>query len=334
MKKTESRKKDHVELTLNSKYQYEVSPGFQSVRFVHNSLPELDFDSIDLSSSFLGKKIKYPFMILGMTGGYKDAEKINKDLAIAAEKHKIPMGLGSQRAMIEDKKLAKTYNVRKYAPSIPLVANIGGVQLKKYPMARVKKMIEDVDADALAIHLNPLQEIIQPEGDRDFRGVLTAITKACQELNVPIIVKETGAGISTDVAVKLKDAGVAYVDVSGAGGTSWSKVEYDRGKAVEGFEEWGNATVDSIDMCRDILPLIASGGIRSGIDVAKAIALNAELAGAAYPFLKAQKKKKLDELIGTWERQMKIVCLLTGSSNCLELKNARLIRYGRARIFE
>ena len=328
MKKTESRKKDHVELVLQKNVQYSNSPGFDSIKFIHNSLPEMDFNSIDLSSDFLGRKLSCPIIITGMTGGYKGAENINRDLAKTAEKYGLAFGLGSQRAMIENKSLKRTYDVRRYAPSISLIANIGGVQLTKYPLATIRSLVEEVDADALAVHLNPLQEIVQSEGDKNFRGVLDAITSTTKDLGYPVIIKETGAGISTEVALKLKHAGVRYVDVSGSGGTSWSKVEYLRGSFTPGFEEWGITTVESIKMCKGILPLIASGGIRSGIDIAKAIALGADLGGAAYPFLKAQKEGKLRKVIETWISQLKTACLLTGSSNYRELKKAKLIDYG------
>ena len=328
MRKTESRKKDHVELVLEKNVQYSHSPGFERVKFVHNSLPELNYDEINLSTEFLGKKIKFPLLITGMTGGYKDAEKINRDLAKAAEGHKIALGIGSQRAMIEDSSLARTYNVRKYAPSIPILANIGGVQLTKYPLNKIRELVETIDADGLAVHLNPLQEMIQPEGDRDFKGVLNAIKKACEELGYPVIVKETGAGISAGVAMKLKHAGVSYIDVSGSGGTSWSKVEYYRGSNTQGFQEWGLTTLESLNMCKGIVPLIASGGIRNGIDAAKGIALGAEISGAAYPFLQAQKKGRTDKELEIWEEQLRIVCVLTGCKTHNELKHAKLIRYG------
>ena len=323
--KTESRKKDHVELVVKRGMQYRKTHGFEQVDFVHCSLPEVAFDKIDLSTRFLGKRLRFPLLITGMTGGYKDAQRINRTLAEHAEKFGIAFGVGSQRAMIEDSSMKKTYYVRDVAPNTPLLANIGGVQLRKYGIAVAEGLISAIEADALAVHLNPLQEIIQPEGDRDFTGVLDAIAKACDRLDVPIIVKETGAGISREVAIRLRRIGVAYIDVSGAGGTSWSRVEYARKGSIPGFEEWGIPTVDSIIQCKGILPLIASGGIRDGITACKAIALGAHLAGAAYPFIKAVEQKQLAFVLSQWHQQMRAVALLTGSRDYTALRQAKII---------
>lgn len=319
----EKRKEEHVKRVLDGDTQYTKSAGFESIEFVHNSLPEIDFNEVNLSVEFLGKKLNAPLMIVGMTGGFKQAGKINKGLAKAAEKYGLAFGLGSQRAMLRNKK-DESYGVREVAPNIPIIGNIGAVQLKEYPIEDIKWLVESVDADGLALHLNPLQEIIQPEGDTDFSGVLDKIKELCKELKVPVIGKETGAGISREVALKLKKAGVKYLDVSGRGGTSWSKVEYLRGGKVPGFENWGISTLESVLECKGILPLIASGGVRSGIDVAKSIALGAELGGAAYPFLKAFKEGNLDEEIEKWIKQIQICAFLTGSENIAELKKARM----------
>ncbi len=311
-------------MSLRKEGQYSTGSGFDNIRLVHNALPELNLDEVDLSMKFLGRKIRYPLMITAITGGYSEAGKINRKLAEAAEKHGIAVGLGSQRAMIEDPKLTETFKIRKYAPSVPIVANIGAVQLKEYSSKTIEKMVSSVDADGLAVHLNALQEIIQPEGDKDYKGVLKAIGKTCERLNVPVIVKETGAGIDREAAEKLRKAGVKWIDVSGSGGTSWSRIEYLRSKgAVPGFEDWGIPTVESIMMCRGVLPLIASGGVRSGIDVAKAITLGADMAGAAQPFLKALMKNRLDEELGIWEKQLRIAAFLTGSRNLAGLKTAK-----------
>lgn len=322
--KTESRKKQHIDFVLDKGAQYVKTSGFERIDFLHNALPELSMDSVDLSVKFLGTALKWPIIICATTGGYGPAEKINRDLASAAQRHGLAFGLGSQRAMVEDPGLARTYKVRDVAPDVPLLANIGAYQLKKYSTKKIESMVSAVDADALAIHLNPLQEALQPEGDKDFSGVLCAITKTCDQLSVPVIVKETGAGISQDVAIRLKEAGVKYLDVAGAGGTSWSRVEYLRSKGVPGFEEWGIPTAESIIQCRGILPLIASGGIRSGIDGAKAIVLGAELWGAAYPFIVAQSEGKLDAKIEKYTKQMRIAAYLSGSRTIEELKRAKL----------
>ncbi|MFH1393678.1 MAG: type 2 isopentenyl-diphosphate Delta-isomerase [Candidatus Micrarchaeota archaeon] len=323
--KTQSRKKDHIDVVLGKDVQYSSSAGFDSVRFLHNALPELDLAKVDLSCEFLGKSMKFPLIIEAMTGGYPEAGGINRALAKAAQEAGVAMGLGSQRAMLENPGLTETFQIRKVAPDIPLIANIGAVQLNHYPVPEIGKLVSSVDADALAVHLNALQEIIQPEGDHDFSGALDAISKLCDKIDVPVIVKETGAGISRDVAEKLRDAGVAWIDVAGSGGTSWSKVEYMRRGTIPGFEEWGIPTVESIRMCRGILPLIASGGLRSGVDAAKAIALGADMAGAAFPFLKAYKENNLAEELSLWGKQMKVAAFLTGSSNYNELGNAKLL---------
>ena len=324
---TESRKKDHVDIVLKKDVQYTKSSGFEEIDFLHCALPECDYNKIDLSCTFLGKKLGAPLLITGMTGGYKDAERINHSLAEAAEKYKLAFGVGSQRAMIESPELKKTYYVRDVAPSIPLLANIGGVQLRKYGIEKVSSLVSGIEADAIAVHLNALQEITQPEGDRDFTGVFAAIRQACEQLDVPVIVKETGAGISSDIALKLRDIGVKYIDVSGAGGTSWSKVEYERKGFTPGFENWGIPTVAAILMCRGVLPLIGSGGVREGIDAAKCIALGCDIAGAAYPFIKALEAggNKLDALVEKWLTQMRACAFLTGSKNYQELKKAKIV---------
>lgn len=321
----EKRKKDHVELALKEEMQYKISTMFEEVTFIHNSLPEINFNEIDCSVNFLGYKLNMPLIIEGMTGGFKEAKKINRDLAEFAEKKGIGFGLGSQRAMLENAELKETYYVRDIAHSIPIIANIGAIQLKRYNLKRIEEIVNEVEADALAIHLNPLQEIIQPEGDKDFCGVLEKIEEVRENLNVPIIVKETGAGISKEVAKKLKKIKVNYVDVSGAGGTCWSLIEYARGGKIKGFENWGIPTAASIIYTSKIIKTIASGGIRSGIDIAKSIALGAELAGAAYPFLKAYREGKLNEMFEEWEGQLKISMFLTGSKNIRELRRAKIV---------
>lgn len=321
-----SRKRDHVESARKANVEYSFPAGFADVRFVHNSLPEMDLDHVDSSASLFGKKLSAPLIIVGMTGGYPDAEKINLKLAEAAEKEGLAMGLGSQRAMIEKPELAVTYKVRKVAPTIPLIGNIGAVQLKKYGVKKVRAMLDDVEADALAIHLNPLQEVCQLEGDSEFSGLLEQIAIFAKELGLPVIVKETGAGISRDSAIALKKAGVKIVDISGSGGTSWSKVEYLRSKEAPTFTDWGNPTCECIAACSDVVEVIASGGVRNGLHAAKAIALGASYAGAALPFLKAEDPSK--EAAG-WKRDLKVAMLLTGSKNIAALKKAKLVIIGK-----
>jgi len=324
---TENRKKEHVDIALRPDAQYSKKPGFEKIELLHNALPEISFDDVDLSIEFLGKKLHYPLLISAMTGGYNEAKRINEELAQAAQKHRIAFAVGSQRAMLETPSLKETYFVRDVAPDVPIIGNIGAVQLKKYGLEKVLGLVSAIEADALAVHLNPLQEIVQPEGDRDFSGVLDAISKLCDKAHFPIIVKEVGSGISQDVALKLKAAGVSYIDVAGAGGTSWSKVEYARDGPTPGFEEWGIPTLESLIQCRDTVPLIASGGVRNGMDIIKALALGAKLGGAAYPFLKTlnQSQAKLDSELEKWESQMKKAAFLTGCKNVEELKKAKLI---------
>ncbi|MEW5996641.1 MAG: type 2 isopentenyl-diphosphate Delta-isomerase [Candidatus Micrarchaeota archaeon] len=320
MDKTRARKRDHLEICLDEGVEYSRKAGFECMEFLHNALPEINFDEIRLEAEFFGKRI-FPLMITAMTGGVVESAKINLELARAAEKYGFALGLGSQRPMLEGGS-EKSYMVRKEAPSIPIIGNIGAAQLAEYPMDRIAGLASKIEADGLAIHLNVLQEMVQPEGDRDFRGVLKNIGKACDALDVPVMVKETGAGISREVAARLRDAGVKWLDVAGSGGTSWSKVEYERGGMPPGFEEWGIPTAVSILMCKDVLALVGSGGVRNGVDAAKAIALGASVAGASRPFLLAYEDKKLDAVCSGWVQQMKICAMLTGSRDVAALKKA------------
>ena len=330
---TEKRKAEHVRIALSEDIEYMTkSSGFDAVDFVHCSLPETDFKEIDVTASFLGKKFSSPFMVSSMTGGYADAEKINKDLAAACEKAGIGLGLGSQRAMLEDPSLKKTFYVRDVAPKTFLGANIGAVQLRDYGVKKIESMVSAVEADALFVHLNPLQEAVQPEGDRNWTGCLAAIAKACSQLTVPVVAKETGAGISGEVAKELVAAGVKAVDVSGAGGTSWSAIELYRKGAAAGraFWDWGNPTVECLRECSAAVkvPIIASGGVRSGLDAAKAIRLGASLASAALPFIKAQQaggEKAAGAEIARFTGELKMAMFLTRSKNLAQLRKARLL---------
>jgi isopentenyl-diphosphate Delta-isomerase len=321
-----SRKRDHVESARKRDVEYSLSPGFEDVRFVHQPLPEMAFEDVDSECRMFGKMLSAPLVMLGMTGGYPDASKINAKLAAAAEREGLAFGLGSQRAMIEKPSLASTYKVRKLAPTIPLIGNIGGCQLKKYGVKKVREALDTVEADALAIHLNPLQEACQPEGDHDFTGILTQIGIFSRDLGMPVIVKETGAGMSINAAIALRSAGVSMIDVSGAGGTSWSKVEYMRSGNEPVFADWGNPTCVSIAACSEIIETIGSGGIRNGLDAAKSLALGASFAGAALPFLRA---KEPAAEAAAWKRDLKIAMLLSGSKNLWALGRARLVITGK-----
>lgn len=332
-KATESRKSEHVKLVLNENVQaLSKTNGLEEVQFLHYALPEMNFSEVDVSAKFLGKNLKAPLIVTGMTGGYGDAEKINKDIAEACGEQGIVFGVGSQRAMIEKPELKRTYRVRDVAPNVFLCGNVGGYQLRKYSFKQIESLISSIEADALCVHLNPLQELMQPEGDRGWKGVLSCIEKLCSEVSIPVIVKETGAGINDEVAVELERAGVKAIDVSGAGGTSWSAVELHRAgmKERKEFWDWGIPTKQALEQCRKAikLPLIASGGLRSGMDVAKCIRLGANLAGAAYPFIKAQDTlgvKGVSEEISLWVRELKTAMLLTRSQNLEELRRARLL---------
>jgi len=331
MKTTETRKKEHLKIALNQKVET-AGTGLERFRFAHHSLPELDFSEISVSTSFLGKTLKAPFMITAATGGFEYAGKINRELASACEKHGIAFGLGSQRAMLESASLSKTFKVRDIAPKVFLAGNIGAAQLNQYPSKRIQNMLDEIEADALCIHLNPLQEALQMEGDKNWKGCLSAIEKTCSYVSVPVIAKEVGSGISAEIAKELEDAGVSAIDVSGLGGTSWSSIEYSRSETSEKtFSEWGIPTSESIQLCAKAvkIPLIASGGLRSGLDAAKCIRLGASLSGAALPFLKSLENggmKSLDGEISRWIRELKTAMFLTRSKNLSELKKAQIIR--------
>jgi len=337
MDATERRKGSHIDVCLRQKVEArDKATGFEDVEFIHNALPEMDFRRIDTTTPFLGKKLKAPLMIEAITGGFERGGEINRALAAAAQDNGIALGLGSQRAMLEDIALSSTYKVRDVAPDAFIVGNIGVAQLRKYDAQKIAWALKAVDADALAVHLNPLQELVQPEGDRNFDGCLKLIEKLCEELPISIIAKETGAGISPEAAVRLEEAGVAAIDVSGAGGTSWCGVELLRsGKANDGlFWDWGIPTAVSTALAAKAVkvPVISSGGVRSGVDVAKGIALGASLGGAALPFLKAWGKggsKAVSKLAGTWVSELKMAMALTGSRNVHELRKAQVLISGK-----
>jgi len=335
-KKISTRKAEHLDICLSNEVGFrEKTTGFERLHLVHNALPELNFEEINTSTTFLGKSLELPLMISGITGGFRGAEAINAQLATVCEARKVALGLGSQRQMLEDSRHVRSFSiVREKAPSIPIVGNIGAAQVaKSLPLDALRRLIDAVGADALAIHLNPLQEVIQPEGDRDYRGVLQGIERLVKSLEVPVIVKETGAGISREVAQRLFEVGVRYIDVAGAGGTSWAGVESYRTPnrhLAEKFWDWGIPTAYSILEIRQIpdLHIIASGGIQGGIDMAKALALGAELTGAARPLLKAlmeQGEEGLVRLLDEWHLELRTAMFLTGSPNLQALRKVRVV---------
>lgn len=295
---THSRKLDHVRIVLDENVAAKgVSTDFGRYRMPHEALPELDMHAIQLTTTFLGKTLNAPILISSMTGGAHDVTAINTALAHAAQALGIAMGVGSQRAAIGNPDLASTYRIRHIAPDVLLFANLGAVQLNYgYGVSECQRAVDMIEADALILHLNPLQEAVQPEGNTDFSGLLPKIAEVCRLLTVPVIVKEVGNGIGPATARRLIEAGVAAIDVAGAGGTSWSEVERFRhtqertARTAGAFADWGIPTSQAIRQVRHALPgipLVGSGGIRSGVDVAKAIALGANLVGTAKPALVA-----------------------------------------------
>jgi isopentenyl-diphosphate delta-isomerase len=293
-----SRKADHIRINLEEDVGFpNLTTGLERYRFVHQALPELDLSAVDTTVTVFGKTLKAPLLISSMTGGTPEAGRINFHLAEAAEAAGIAMGLGSQRAALEEPEFAATFQVRRVAPHILLFANLGAVQLNKgYTVDHCRRAVEMIEADALILHLNPLQEAVQADGDWNWAGLAAKIATVCRQLPVPVVAKEVGWGISPQTARLLADAGVAAIDVAGAGGTSWTEVEYHRAgserlrRLARAFADWGLPTALSLQLVRQTLPdmmLFASGGLRGGIDLAKCLALGATLGGMAGPFLKA-----------------------------------------------
>ncbi len=337
---TPSRKQEHVELAIGRNATFErTTTGFESYVFEHNALPEIDFEDINPSTAFLGKQLSFPLMVTGMTGGYADAERINGALAEVCEQERIALGAGSQRQALEnDEYLASFTILRKNAPSIPLIANIGAAEVAGMKdVSPAKKLTGMIQADALAVHLNPLQEFLQPEGNPHFKGVLEGIERLVRGLSVPVIVKEVGAGISGAVAQRLFDAGVRYIDVAGAGGTSWAGIEMMRRKnaltASPEFREWGIPTTEALIQVHDVQPadasIIASGGIIDGVCIAKALALGAGLCGAARPLLRTLElagQQALSKQIQEWKNDLRGVLFLTGASTLTEFSAVPIFR--------
>ncbi len=331
--KTKKRKFEHIEICLKSNVE-RGRTGFDDIKLIHNSLPEVNYDSIDLSLRFLGKKLNYPILIESMTGGCEEAEKINKNLAWAAEKLGIGFGVGSQRAALEDNSLVRTYYVRDVAPTTFVFGNLG--VLPKMDLEKYQQAIDMIEADALTIHLNPLQEVAQQEGDKNWSSGYEHIKKIVSHVNKPVIVKETGAGISGSVAIKLESLGVSAIDVSGYGGTNWFVVEkYRGGKEFKEFEEWGIPTAVSLfDVRRNVkIPVIASGGIRNGLDAVKALVIGANVVGVALPLLKEAVKgrESVLEWLEKFIDEMKMTMFLVGASSLEELKEKRFVVLGRTR---
>lgn len=330
------RKADHLEVAASGRADFAKSTLLEHVHLVHQALPELALDAIDLSTELAGCKLRAPVVITGMTGGTGDATQVNKDLARAAQAAGVAFGVGSQRAMAEHPEYEASYQVRDVAPDVALFGNVGGVQLLAMGAPRVVELAKRIGANAICVHLNPGQELIQARGDRDFRGVLAGISRLIETWTLPVIVKETGCGLSPHAAAQLASIGVHTVDTAGAGGTSWVAVETVRAReadaqgaaAVLGEElwDWGLPTAVSVVACaRAGLTTIASGGLRTGYDVARALALGARAGGMAAPMLRAQRAGGEAGVVHAIERvvaAIRAVCLLTGCRSAAELARA------------
>lgn len=337
----ENRKADHIRICLEEDVNGQgVTSGLERYRFMHQALPEIDLHAVNTGLQLWGRSMRVPLLISSMTGGAPRAEEINRNLALAAQELGLAMGVGSQRAALKNPDLASTYQVRQYAPDVPIFANLGAVQLNyAYGIDECRRAVEMVEADALILHLNAMQEAVQPGGDTDFAGLAGKIAGVCRALEVPVIAKEVGWGISAEAARMLWEAGVAAIDVAGAGGTSWSQVEKyriqdERDRLVaEAFAGWGIPTAESLVAVRDAgVPegrkLFASGGIRNGVDAAKALALGADLVGIARPFLKAaaMSAEATVELGGVLRDQLRIAMFGIGAADLNALRGTSRLK--------
>jgi isopentenyl-diphosphate delta-isomerase len=336
---TERRKVDHIRINLEQNVQFpNLTTGLEHYRFMHEALPELDINEVDTTVPLFGKVLRTPILISSMTGGTEQARQINRNLAEAAQQAGIAMGLGSQRAGIEHPELEVTYQVRDVAPDILLFANVGAVQLNYgYGVTQLRRAVDMVQADALILHFNALQEAVQPEGDGNFKDLLPKIKQVCRTIGVPVIAKEVGWGFSEKAARQLADAEIAAIDVAGSGGTSWSEVEYHRAptafhaRVARSFADWGIPTAESIQYVRKgapNLPILASGGLRDGIDIAKCIALGASVGGLAGPFLKeaAKSAESVSQLIRELDRQVRVAMFVAGAADIRALQKTPLLR--------
>ena len=328
---TTKDKHAHIKCCLKMDVEASVTTGLEKYDLINNALPDLDFDKIDISSSFLGKSLSAPFIILPMTGGTDLSKKINMNLAQAAQELGVVMSVGSQKLALEDPSLAGTYQIRKYAPDVPLLANLGAIYLNYgYGLEECERAVEMIEADALVLYLNHMQRVFQNGGKLNFRGIAEKIAEICENLSVPVIVKDIGCGISPKAAKILVESRVQIIDVSGAGGTSWVKVtrlinnDFDDSEPSY-FDNWGISTAEALTEASKVVnktPLIASGGIRSGVDIAKAVALGADYAGMALPLLPPALKSPEDviETISRFIGELKIAMFGCGAENLDQLK--------------
>jgi isopentenyl-diphosphate delta-isomerase len=329
-----ARKDDHLRLCAEGDVGFAAKTTlFDDVELVHDALADVDLDRVDLAAAVAGKKLGAPIFIAGMTGGTERAAELNRALAAAAERHGIGFAVGSQRPMLDA--LAPGYVVRDVAPTTLIMGNLGVVQARSTSGPRMRALVTDIGADALCLHLNPAQEAVQLGGDRDFRGGLDTVRRVVEEVGVPVIVKETGCGISRAVAERLVTTGIAAIDVGGAGGTSWVRVESlraeDPGRRLgETFRDWGIPTAAAVDALRGLpIPVLATGGIATGLDVAKALALGAAACGIARPMLKAAIDGTLDAAIARLVEELRVACLLAGVQRAADLARVPVVRGGR-----
>ena len=333
----DQRKADHIKINLEQDVRSGLTSGLENYRFMHEALPELDLERINPTLSLFGKKLNSPILISSMTGGTDAAKTINMRLAQAAQECGLAMGVGSQRAAIEHPEQAESFQVRKVAPNILLFANLGAVQLNYgYGIDQCRKAVDMIEADALILHLNPLQEAVQDAGDTNFSGLAKKIEEVCKRIEVPVIAKEVGWGISERTAKLLADCGVSAIDVAGAGGTSWSQVEMHRApdeftRQLAGtFVGWGIPTAESILNVKRAAPemiIFASGGIKDGLDIAKSIALGATLGGMAGQFLKASaiSNENVVEMMKLTMRQIEVTMFAAGAGTLEDLRVGKLL---------
>lgn len=333
-----TRKSDHIRINLEEDVRSDLTNGLEHYRFIHRALPELNLEEVDLSLELFGRKLNAPLLISSMTGGTSEAAAINRTLAEAAQGARIAMGVGSQRAAIEHPELAATFQVRQAAPDILLFANLGAIQLNYgYTIDHCRRAVDMIEADALILHLNALQEAVQKEGETRFAGLIHKIEAICRTLPVPVIAKEVGWGFSEADVRLLVEAGVSAIDVAGAGGTSWSQVEMHRAQSesqarlAAAFVGWGIPTAEAILNVRRVAPgltVFASGGLRTGLDIARCIALGATLGGMAGPFLKAAARSLEDTLLTIQEvrREIQVCMFAAGAGNLKDLQAIPLVK--------
>ncbi len=332
------RKTEHIRLCLEDHVEgVDKSTGLEGISFIHNALPEINFTDINLRSRFLDKPIKAPFLVSSMTGGSELAAQINQNLAKAAEEKGWAVALGSTRALLESDAHQESFLIRKHAPSVPLIANLGAVQLNYgYGAEACRRIVELTGADSIVLHFNPLQEAVQDEGDLNFENLLPKIEKVCSALDVPVGAKEVGFGIDGTIAKKLYNAGISYIDVAGAGGTSWSQVEKLRSNdplkkaAAEAFNNWGIPTKDCIVSVRSALedvPVVSSGGMKTGVDAAKALTIGADVIGFARKLLQAatESDEAVMQTMEQIELELKMTMFGIGAKTMDDLKNTKRV---------